>query len=282
MSSADAMFSEAEKKTKKFFFNDYEGAQELFAKAGARYKLDKNYLRAGDAYMKAADCAIKNKDSFAAGSMYTEAANAYKKVDMKKASEMLDLAVTIQIDNNRLGAAARLVKEYAEALDEQGSSTEAIPYYEKAMNYFNAEDQKAQSQNCMAAMARIYGETDQFDKSLMYYERIAYNMVGGPLKFQAQNYFLNAMLCRLAMVGSDNRIEKSEECSESLNQYFQTDMYLKGTREAEFLELLLEAVTDCDIDKFERSVSLLQDIKKLDSWKTHVLLVVKHNMESLT
>lgn len=280
--SADSMFHDAQKKINKTFFKDYEGAQELFGKAAARYKLDRDYARAGESYMKAADCAIKNKDNFATGGFYADAANAYKKVDMKKAGEMIDLAVRMQIDNNRLGGAAKLIQEYADALADQGSSMEALPLYEKAMNYYNAEDQKSSSQKCMLAMAAIYGENDNFDKSLMYYERVANNMLGGPLKFQAQTYFLNAMLCRYAMVTNDNRFEASEECGEALAGYMQADMYLKGTRECEFLQLILDSISDCDVDKFERGVSLLQDIKKLDDWRTHVLLVVKHNMESLT
>lgn len=279
--SADQLFDDADKKTKKMMFKDYEGAQDLFAKAGAKYKLDKNYARAGEAYMRAGDCAVKLKDNFTAGSLYADAANSYKKVDMKTAGTMLDLAVKVQIENNKLGAAARLVKEFADALDEQGSGMEAIPYYEKAMQYFNAEDQKQQAQNCMIAMGKIYGENDDFDKALMYYERIALNMVNGPLKFQAQDYFVRCMLCRFATVTNDNRFEKSEECREALERYLSTDIYLKNTRESEFLQLMQDAVSHNDTDKFEQGVSLLQDLRKLDDWKTHTLLVVKHNMESL-
>ncbi|EPY41438.1 alpha-soluble NSF attachment protein [Angomonas deanei] len=261
MSSGEALFKEAEKKCNKTFFKDYEGAIELFTKAGARFKLDKDFLRAGDAYARSGECAVKCKDNGAAQLAFTDAANCYKRVDMKKAKEMLEVAVRMQIDNNRLGTAARQLKEFGEALDEEGSSMEAIPYYEKAMQYFNAEDQKAQAQNCMMAMGKIYGENDDYDKALMYYERVANNMVTGPLKFQAQEYFVRCMLCRFALVTNDNRFEKSEECREALDQYLMTDIYLKNTREEEFLKLILDAVADCDVDKFERGVSLLQDIR---------------------
>lgn len=280
--SADSIYREAEKKIHKTFFKDYDGAQELFAKAAARYKLEKDFAKAGEAYARSGECAIKQKDTLAAAQAYSDAANTYKKADMKKAAEMVDLAVKMQIDNNRLSNAARLLKEYGESLDEQGSSMEAVPFFEKAIQYFNAEDQQSQSQNCMLTLGKIYGENDNFDKSLMYYERVANNMLSGPLKFQAQEYFVRCMLCRFAMVSNDNRFEKSEECQEALTQYLTSDIYLKNTREEEFLRLILEAVTDCDVDKFERGVSLLQDIRKLDDWKTHILLVVKHNMESMT
>lgn len=275
------MFSEADKKTKKTFFKDFDGAQDLFTKAAARYKLDKDFMRAGDAYSRAGDCAVRLNDKPTAGMCFADAANAYKKVDPAKAKSMLDMAVRFKIENNRLGEAARLMLEFAASLEEQGSAMEAIPHYEQAMRYFDAEDQKAQSQKCMLAMAKIYGENDKFDKSLMYYERVANNMLGGPLKFQAQDYFLRAMLCRFAMVTNDNRFEGSEECRDALQRYLSSDIYMKNTRESEFLQIILDAVTDNDIDKFEQGVSLLQDIRKLDDWKTHVLLVVKHNMESL-
>lgn len=281
MSNAEAIFQDAEKKTKGFFSKDYDGAQELFMKAAAKFKMEKNFERSGEAYMRAGDCAVKTGDNAGAGQHYADAASVMKKVNMTRANEMLDLAVRMQIDNNRLRDAARLIKEFADALVEQGTAMDAIPYYEKAMNYFDAEDLKAQSQNCMLAMGQIYGENDQFDKSLMYYERVANNMLGGPLKFQAQEYFIRSMLCRFAMVTNDNRFEKSEECREALAQYLTNDIYLKNTRESEFLELVMQSVEECDMDRFERGVSLLNDIRKLDDWKTHVLLVVKHNMEDI-
>ncbi|KAK7197209.1 SNAP protein [Novymonas esmeraldas] len=282
MSSADAMFADADKKTKKTFFKDFDGAFELFNKAGAKYKLDKDFMRAGDAYSRAGDCAVKLGDKAGAGLAFADAANAYKRIDTGKAKTMLDMAVRFQIENNRLSGAARLLTDFAASLEEQGSAADALPFYQQAMSYFNAEDQKAQAQKCMIAMGKIHGELDQYDKALMYYERIANEMLGGPLKFQAQDYFLRAMLCRFALVTNDNRFEGSEECRDALQQYLSADIYLKNTREAEFLQLILDAVTDNDVDKFELGVSLLQDIRKLDDWKTHVLLVVKHNMESLT
>lgn len=280
--SADQIFADAEKQVNKMFFKDYAAAQELFMKAGARYKLDKDFARAGNAFSRAAECAVHEKQRYDAGVAYVEAARAYSKVDVTKAKLVLDLAVNMKIDDNRLGDAAQLLQEFAASLEEQEFGTDALAYYAKAVDYFNAEDRKAQAQKCMLAMAKIYGEIDDFDKSLMYYERIANNMLGGPLKFQAQDYYLRAMLCRFAMVNNDNRFEKSVECQEALQQYLTSDIYLKNTREHEFLQLVLDAVTDCDIEKFEMAVSLLQDIRKLDDWKTHVLLVVKHNMESLT
>lgn len=115
----------------------------------------------------------------------------------------------------------------------------------------------------------------------MYFERIAFNMLNGPLKFQAQEYFLRAMLCRYAMVHNDNRFEKSEQTQEALDHYLESDMYMKNTREAEFLQLVHDAVAQGDLQKFEEAVSLLHSLRKLDELKTKLLMVTKNNMESL-
>ncbi|KEG13585.1 putative soluble N-ethylmaleimide sensitive factor (NSF) attachment protein [Trypanosoma grayi] len=263
------------------FFNDYEGAMELFEKAASRFKVDKDYNRAGEAYVRAGDCAVKCKDEAAASQAYINAVNAYRKTDLKRAAQLLDTAIRAQIDSNRLSGAARLEKEFADALYEAGQTMEAVPHYEKAVQYFAAEDMKLQAQSCTVAMAKIYGENDEFDKALTLYERLGNMTTEGPLRHDAKEYFMRAMLCRLATVRDDNRYEKSAEAAEALSTYMTRDIYLKNTREAEFLQMCTEAVEGSDIEKFETAVSLLQEIRKLDDWKTHVLLVVKRNMESI-
>lgn len=275
-------YKEAEGKLRGWFGKDYEGAMALFTTAGAQYKMGKDYTRAGEAYKRAGDCAVKMKDTFAACSLYTDAANAYKKVNMEKASQVASVAVELFVDTNRLESAAKLMKDLADSLKEDGRGRDAVPFYEKAIQYYKAADRKAQVTAIQLALGEVLGMGDDFAGALEKYERVAKEMVGGPLQFQAQNTFLRAMLCRLAMVHNDNRLEKSLECQEALERYLTMDIYLKGTREADFLQLMVESVTDCDIEKFECGVSLLQDINKLNEWSTHVLLVVKHNMESLT
>ncbi|PBJ78027.1 soluble N-ethylmaleimide sensitive factor (NSF) [Trypanosoma cruzi cruzi] len=279
--SAESLYREAESKINKFFFKDPERAMELFESAAARFKTERDYNRAGEAYMRAGDCAVKCKDKLSASRAYTNAVNAYKKTDMKMAAKLMEVAVNLQIDNNTLNGAARLEKEFAEALCETGQPLDAIPHYEKAIQYFSADDMNSQVKACTSAIARIYGENDIFDKALSLYERLGNMSVDGPLRYEAKEFFVRAMLCRLAAVTDDNRIEKSAEALEALETYMIRDKYLKNTREAEFLQMCTEAVEGADLEKFETAISLLDELRMLDEWKTHVLLVVKKNMESI-
>jgi alpha-soluble NSF attachment protein len=279
--SADDFFKKAEGKMNKLFFKDFEGAYENFLKAGAQYRLDKNYDRAGEAYMQAGDCATKLGNPGDACQSYTDSANCYKKSDIKKAGVMLQMAIQINIENNRLSAAARLEKDFAEALESDGQLDDAIQHYKKAIQYFDAEDQQTSVTGCLTKIAKITGELDRFEECIELYEKLGNKCVGGALKHQAKEHFMRALICRLALVTGDNRSEKCAECAEALENYELIDIYLRNTRESEFLHMALEAVEDEDIEKFELGISLLNELRMLDDWKTHVLLIIKKNMEGI-
>lgn len=280
-SKGDEYFAKAEGKVNKMFFKDIEGGYENFVKAGAQYRLDKLYHQAGEAYMRAGDCAVKLKNQADAATSYTDAANCFKKVDMTKAGQMLKLAIDIQIDNNRLGSAARLEKEFAEALETDGATEEAIKHYNKAYDYFIAEEQPQAAMACKVKVAKIYGELDKFDKCIELYQDIGSTYAGGPLRHQAKEFFVRALLCRLALVTNENRSEKCSEAAEAFESYLLTDVNLKHTRESEFCEKVIQAVDDSDVEKFEEAVQELNEMKLLDEWKTHVLYVIKQNFDNL-
>lgn len=279
--SADDLYKKAEGKITKMFFKDFEAGYEYFTQAAAQYKLDKNYDKAGDAYMRAGDCATKLKNTAEACQSYTDSATAYKKCDVKKAGVMLQIAIQINIDNNRLASAARLEKDFAEALEGDGQNEEAIVHYKKAQQYFDAEDQATSVQSCQTKIAKLYGELDKFEECIALYEQLGAKSVNGPLKHQAKEFFMRAMICRMALITGDNRSEKCAECAEALENYETIDIYLRNTRESEFLHMSLEAVEAEDVDAFETAISLLAELRMLDDWKTHVLLITKNNMEGL-
>mmetsp|Transcript_27169 Transcript_27169/g.31337 ORF Transcript_27169/g.31337 Transcript_27169/m.31337 type:complete len:282 (-) Transcript_27169:56-901(-) len=279
--SADEFFAKAEGKCNKMFFKDFDGGYEYYLKAAAQYKLDKNYERAGESFMRAGDCATKLKNSAEACQAYTDAATAYKKTDLKKASVMLQIAIQINLESNRLQSAARLEKDFADALEGDNQLEEAVEHYRKALQYFEAEDQAVSANTCLVKIANIKGQMDKFEECIELYEELGNKAVNGPLKHQAKEFFTRAMLCRMALVENDNRTEKSAECAEALDTYETIDMYLRNTREAEFLHMCVEAVESQDVEKMELAVSLLAELRMLDDWKTHVLLIVKKNMEGI-
>ena len=144
ISQGEEMFKKGEKKANAFFFKDYDNAYEYFERAGAYFKIEQNFFRAGDAFMRAGDCAIKLKNNNDAVSSYIESAELYKKVDIKKAEVMFSIAIKIRINNNNLLAAAKLEKDFADMLEANNKSSEALEHYKIAKQYFIAEDDDKQ------------------------------------------------------------------------------------------------------------------------------------------
>lgn len=261
---------------------DYDKGYERFTAAAAQYKLDKNYTKAGEAYMRAGDCAVKLKNQYEATQAYADSANAYKKVDMNQATTMLKLAIEMNIENNRLGAAAKLEKEFAEALEKDGQIKDAIVHYGKAHQYYHAEDQPQAAIGCKSKIAQLYGDLDNFTECIKLYEEIAAFYVNGTLKHQSKEPFIRALICRTALITNENRSEMAAECAEAWSSYTAQEPNLRYTREAEFITKLLESVEENDVEKFEDAVQMLDELRLLDDWKTHVLLAMKRNFEDLT
>lgn len=61
----------------------YEDAIELYTKAAASYKMNKNWQEAGDAYVAAAECSEKLKEEHDVCTHYVNAAKAYKNCNVK-------------------------------------------------------------------------------------------------------------------------------------------------------------------------------------------------------
>jgi alpha-soluble NSF attachment protein len=280
----EELMKSAEKKIGKFFDfggTKYEEAQELFTKAGAQFKIAKEWSMAGEAYMRAADMAMKMKAPSEACAAYTEAANTYKKSNLEKAEMCMNQAIQLNIDNNRLNAAARLEKDMAEMFESEGSLEGALIHYKKAHDYFFAEDQPNLALGCMQKMAMINGQLDRFESAYRIFEDIGHKAINGPMKHQAKEAFFKATLCRMALVTNDNRTETSAVAREAFENYAAADIYFRGTREFEFCEAALEALETEDLEGFEDAVGVLNEMKMLDDWKAHILVVVKRSFDSL-
>lgn len=278
MSTPDEMCKMAHSKMSGFFLGlgaDFDAAQEMYTKAAAQYKLQGDYTRAGQTYIKAGECAAKLKNAFQVAEAYQEAATMYLKACSPEYEKTMNLAVQALIDNNRLSRAADMLVKAAEEHRSRGELDQAVAFYERAEKFYRSDSQEAKSQKCKMAQADIFSEQQQYGKALPLYQAIAKQMLGGPLKFQALTYQFKALLCELAQINAQDRQYQIAECAEHLDMYINENVYLAGTREEEVLRMLMSAVGDADGDKFEEAVLLLQSLKMLDEWCTAVLLVIK-------
>ena len=281
MTTAAEFMKKADGKANALFFKDLDGAYDLYIKAAGVFKADKDLRGAGKAFMCAGDMAIRQKNYGDACSAYADCAKCLKKVDMPGAKAAMEIAIKLNIEANRLATAARLLKDWGEALEADSAFDEALAAYKKAMDYFNAEDQAQAATACLTKMASIYVSQDNFHEASKAYEKLGMKAVDGPLKFQAKDSFFRAFICRLALISPDNRMEGCAEARDCLDTYLGLDTHFRNTREAEACELLLVAVDESDEQRFDEAIGNLNELRMLDDSKSHILLKVKQNLTDI-
>lgn len=65
----------------------------------------------------------------------------------------------------------------------------------------------------------------------------------------------------------------------NLSRYGQTDTTFASTREAKFINVLLEALEQGDEEAFTQAVFEYDQVTKLDNWKTAILLKIKKGIQ---
>jgi alpha-soluble NSF attachment protein len=278
--TGEEYFKKAEGKINRMLFNDYEGSFDNFQKAAGVFKAERNWLRAGEAFMRAGDLGMKLKQPGDAAQMYTESAGCFKKCDIQKATVVMQQAVQLNLENNRLSSAARLLKEWGEALEAEGRLEEALPQFQKAMQYFEAEDQTQSGISCLQKIAKINADLKRYIEAAKIYETIGIKYSEGPLKHQAKEQFFRAFLCRAALVTPDNSTETIASCRENLESYCALDIHFPRTREQEVCERIIEVLEDQDEDKYEDIVGMMHELRMLDDLKTAIMQTIKGNMST--
>ena len=64
-----------------------------------------------------------------------------------------------------------------------------------------------------------------------------------------------------------------------MQKYSTQDATFPSTREAKFVNALIDAVQAGDVEAFTGAVVEYDQITKLDNWKTNILLKVKRNIQ---
>lgn len=271
----EELMKKAEGKIGRIFFNDYEGAYETFNKAGAAFKAEANFPRAGDAYMRAGDLSVKLENSVDACSAYTESAKMYARSGNSKADAAIKTAVDINVANGRLGQAARLLQNWGETCQELGNNEAAIAAYKRACELFYAEDQKQSVTTCELKIASILAMTKMFAEASKLYEKVGMNYAQSTSKTMAKAHFFNAFLCKCAAVNADNRTEGAANLSSMLDMIQSFDPYFKNTRENDVCLLLVEGLMDENEEKIDDAIRQMDNFRMLDDIKTKCMNHIK-------
>lgn len=284
----DAYVSEAKSTlSKKTWFassseQKFEDGAELYEKAANAYKVGGFHTEAGDAFMSAANIyKDETNNSMEAGKCLTSAGHSYKKTDSQKAISAFRESISLLCDAGRLTPAARLSKEVAELFETQEDGNEesvqlAIDSYQQAAELYDMEQQKSQSNQCLAKVAELSSaakDPPDLIRASQIYESLGKTCLDSNLlKYNAKGYFLQCVFCHLAN-------QDGVAAEQSLQRFSSLDYTFRDSREGKFVGELVAAVEGHDSEGFATACFEFDRISKLDPWKTSMLLMVRRAID---
>ncbi|KII93757.1 hypothetical protein PLICRDRAFT_101894 [Plicaturopsis crispa FD-325 SS-3] len=251
----------------------YEEAGDLFQQAANSFKLEKQFREAGDAFAREAECREKCKESSEAANAWWNAAKAYKRGFPDLAIQALTQTITHLCQGGRFRQAADREKEIGQIyLQENNDLRKACESYERAGDWYAQEDANATANACFKDAADLHADLEEYPQAIARYEQVADHSLGSALtKYSVKEYWLRAGLCALAM-GDPITAKRNMAKYSSLDTTFST------TREAKFVNILIEAVEAGDQEAFTGAVVEFNQVTSLDNWKTSLLLKIKRSI----
>lgn len=83
----------------------------------------------------------------------------------------------------------------------------------------------------------------------------------------------------LCLYGATGGLQDSVTAKRNLAKYSSLDTTFSSTREAKFVNVLIEALEAGDSEMFTGAVFEYDQVTKLDNWKTNILLKIKRSIQ---
>lgn len=222
----------------------FEDAVSAFSLAANCYVSTQKWRLAAEAFGACADAEIKLENLHAAASFFVDAAQCYRRIDPDDAMTFYNFAIKAYCEVGRFVAAARLQWMMAEMLEEDAAYEEAADAYQLAADYYAGEAMYTQAIRCLEMSARYLAEAKRFDEAVDRFELAGQmSLNDNMLKFNAPQFFMNAILCWVAT--GDLAAAK-----EQLDQSTERDMTFPSTREGLFSRDVIQAANEYHIHDF--------------------------------
>jgi len=281
IAKAQDLISQAEKKVKGSLMSmfgsgssRFEEAAELFEKAANTYKLAKKWEDAAASYCKAAECYLKLKSNHEAAQQLINASNCYKKTQVSEAIVCLGRAINMYTEDGRFSIAAKHQKEIAELYEAELDTERAMDAYQQAADFYDGEGSSSSTNQCLLKVAQFAAQLEKYDKAVELFEKVARSSLeNNLLKWSVKDYFVRAAICILCN-------EDFVDAQRAVDRYKEWDPSFASQKEFKFLEDLIKAVEEKNIEEFTAVVVEFDSLIKLDQWKTSMLLKIKNTLKS--
>jgi len=282
-SKGDALVAQAKARLKAFSFwpsssSKYEDAVELYTKAAAQYKIEKEWDKAAEAYKEAAGICEKNTNNQSeALQHYINAGKCYKNTSPKMAIKMFTIAVTQTQEGDKFSSAAKLWKDIAELEEKAMNPKEAIKAWTECANCYTACDSATSANSAFLKVAELAAEEEDYKRAIQIYEKVSASSAESSLgRWSVRDYLFKAILCHFVQGAKSGDIKGA---TATLKKYKTDYPMFEDSREAKLVENCLATFEDLDVEKFTGYVRDFDRMTKLDNWTAKILLEIKNAMK---
>jgi len=251
----------------------FEAAMELYDKAAAQFKIQKQWDEAGEAYVKMAECAEKIGNESEAVTAYTNAGKAYKNGNTKEAIRIFRIAAEMRMAANAFQQAAKIHQEIAGIEEKNLNLKGAIRSYNDSADCFHAEGSLPSENSALLKVAELSATEEDYQRAILVYEKVAAaSLDSSLLKYSAKDYFFKAALCQMVVCAREDDMKTLEQ---KLDKYKDLHPAFEGDRTCKLIEGCMKAFEDDDVEAYTDTVFSYDKIYKLDNWVASLLLIVK-------
>lgn len=247
-----------------------ERAIEIYEDIVRDFRLQKKWRQAIDILLKIAKLQVDGEK----GKTFTDIANLYKKIEASQEYiEYLGLAVdTYQACGNFASCgkySALIAEEYENNLDFKN----AIDYYTRCVDYYGMADMETNSNRYTIKLATLSAlDPSTLETAITIFEKIAEDYSKNKLTiYSVSEYLFRAGICRLLK-------NDLEEARKSIGNYSIDYPIFSDKREAKFLNDILNALEERDVNVFTSVVIDYNNISTVDNWGVSMLLSIKKNI----
>lgn len=286
---ADTLLNEAEKVCSRHSFLDffsgdrYDKARDIFIKSGTCYKACEMFLKAANAYERAADMSVRSNNE---GNMildFEEAARCYAKAKNTPKAVQLYTKVVGQYEKSQMYV--RTAKTCI-SLSEITEGSDSITWLEKAAEYYRLQGSRVTADDLMRKVADAKVGVGDYEGARKLYERLACETLNNTVtRSGARRLFFMALLAQLATVTSDSLQEDVAGLRERFETYQELDtQFDRLTREHMLVAGVIEAIEEESLEKMEKTVMEYEQICAPDELKKKMLLsaetALRHRLDN--
>eukprot|EP00903_Cladosiphon_okamuranus_P005768 g5718.t1 len=254
-----------------------EDAAECFDKAARCYKVARNMEEAANCYERAAEQYEICKSAHESARAYVEAAKCRKSVAPASAVDAFGKAIAIYNESGRFQQAGKMLQEVGEIYEGEGEYDAAVDALQQAAEYLAGEGSTSQANACLNKVAGMVSkdmDPPKLGRAAEIYEQLGRScMEKKLLAMNAKGYWLQTGLCLLAQ--GDTVAARNKQ-----SEFTTADYTFDDSREFRFLEQLIKASEDLDVEGFSQHCFDYDQISKLDPWKTSMCLRIKRAIEA--